>query len=768
MKNQRYKFFRIQTIVLIAPFILMGPVIFTGKAIYWGTPLLQFVPWWTQAWQTLRIGQLPLWNSLLGMGVPLLANYQSALLYPPTWLYFLFAEIAGPPGIAWGQALLIALHLAWAGWGMVCLTRKMGWPPLAQTVSALAFPLSGYLVARSHFLSINAAVAWLPWILLGAYQLVQQPDKKRPALLLTGLIAMQLLAGHAQTTWYTLLLAAAWVTYWAWQKGGWSVTLQAWVRYVFAGGWAAVLAAAQLLPTVEYLLQSQRASAYDISQAMTYSFWPWRFLTLFLPNLFGSPANGDYWGYAAYWEDAAYVGLLAILMAIVILFRRHKGIQEKRFVRFLLIILGISFIFALGDNTPVFPWLYRTIPTFDMFQAPSRYLIWAVFALAMLAGMGIAIWRRPEGRGLYWARLATMGAFAVTLAAGIGYWAMMQEFFDLGEVKASFIPAFGLAGLVGLGIGVLNLLAPRKNDAKAKPVWLWAVSLLLTMDLILAGWGLNPGVDVSEYQLMSGTASSALVQKSRYHLSLADEQTLKFDRFLTFESFEVSGGIGELRNALLPNTNILDDLPMTSNFDPILPGRYTAWMTALDQVSPEIKAEMLARMGVDVEVQVEAFPPYSVSYLQIDANYGQLRWASCGIPVPDGETSLTMILNGEVFGAEKVLLETTDEVICGEDSQAELLWMRSANSVSIMVDTDSDGYLVLADTWYPGWQAKIDGENTEIYRADYLFRAIKVPAGNHQIEFAYLPYSFYIGVLMSVIGWGIWTYAYRKQKSVEK
>ncbi|MBT4002928.1 MAG: hypothetical protein HOF10_06390, partial [Chloroflexi bacterium] len=101
------KLFKIQFLAIIAPFILMGPTILSGKAIYWGTPLLQFVPWWTQAWQTLKLGQLPLWNPLVGMGVPLLANYQSALLYPPTWLYFLFAEIADSPGIAWGQALLI-------------------------------------------------------------------------------------------------------------------------------------------------------------------------------------------------------------------------------------------------------------------------------------------------------------------------------------------------------------------------------------------------------------------------------------------------------------------------------------------------------------------------------------------------------------------------------------------------------------------------------------------------------------------------------------
>ncbi len=68
--------------------------IFTGKAMFWGTPMLQFSPWWAQAWRTLQSGQLPLWNPLVGMGAPLLANYQSALLYPPTWVYFGLAAVA--------------------------------------------------------------------------------------------------------------------------------------------------------------------------------------------------------------------------------------------------------------------------------------------------------------------------------------------------------------------------------------------------------------------------------------------------------------------------------------------------------------------------------------------------------------------------------------------------------------------------------------------------------------------------------------------------
>jgi hypothetical protein len=74
------------------------------------------------------------------------------------------------------------------------------------------------------------------------------------------------------------------------------------------------LAAIQLIPTAEYLMQSQRASAVSYDLAMTYSFWPWRFLSLLAPDLFGNPAIGDYWGYGNYWEDAVYIGLAPFLL----------------------------------------------------------------------------------------------------------------------------------------------------------------------------------------------------------------------------------------------------------------------------------------------------------------------------------------------------------------------------------------------------------------------------------------------------------------------
>ena len=318
----------------LAPLVLFAPLLLRGEALFWGTPFLQFVPWRSWAWETLSSGHLPLWNPLVGMGAPLAANYQSALFYPPNWLLLILAAAGGPAWLAWGGTLLVIAHLAWSGVGMAWLVRRLGMNPLAQVVSGLAFGMGGYLVARAGFFSINAAVSWLPWILAAGTRLAV-PDGLASSdavgkgwrslamrtLPLAICLAFQLLAGHAQTAFYTLLLLAAWTCLWGWLLARWKGLRQAAAGLVLAVGLGAALAAIQLFPTAEYLQQSQRSSSVDFNYAMNYSFFPLRFLTLLAPNLLGSPAWGNYLLKADnYWEDAVYIGLLPLLLALGTIF----------------------------------------------------------------------------------------------------------------------------------------------------------------------------------------------------------------------------------------------------------------------------------------------------------------------------------------------------------------------------------------------------------------------------------------------------------------
>ncbi len=752
--------------VWLAPFLLMAPTLLTGKAVFWGTPFLQFVPWRAYAWEIIRSGSIPLWNPLSGMGAPLIGNYQSALFYPPNWLLLLFQALGGAPWQAWAQGIIILAHWIWAGAGMVLLARSLGFRTLGQTVSGLAFGLSAYLVSRSGFLSINAAAAWMPWVVLGANQ-IAGPFKGtgletrrftlREILPLSLALGFQLLAGHAQTAWYTLFFAGLWVVYWSLWAGGWRRLVVSCGKLALACGIAVGIAAIQLLPTAEYLLQSQRSAAVDYAYAVNFSFWPWRFVTLLAPDFFGNPVRGDYWFNVWFWEDAVYIGLLPLLAGLLgaVASFRSKGqaasLPPHRvrgpLTGFLLVMIAISFALALGRYTPVFPFFYRYVPTFNMFQAPARWTIWAVFGLCLLAGMGVDRWTRPVRRSLYWTRLAAAGSGAVMLGAGLG-WAA------LGGVQPTFIRAIAIAGLVGVGTGVLALRAPVVECPDATPSWQWAVVGLLALDLLVANWGINPAIAPGFFRSTAGTGAALreLAGDHRLYLAPEDEEKLKFGRFLSTETFKPEGEWPEFGALLLPDTNLLEGIASANNFDPLVPGRFSNWMEKISQLDPAVQTRLLRLMDVSVVERVDASQPAGIRFDTID-NPSRLRWAGCALKASGEEDAWDRligqirVLDDQKIAHPMVILEDVPDgskLPCFEDGVAEIHVIgENSNRTEIQVVTDHPGWLVQADVWYPGWSARVDGQKTPVLRADVLFRAVEIPAGTHTVLIQYQPLSFY-------------------------
>jgi uncharacterized membrane protein YfhO len=88
------------------------------------------------------------------------------------------------------------------------------------------------------------------------------------------------------------------------------------------------------------------------------------------------------------------------------------------------------------------------------------------------------------------------------------------------------------------------------------------------------------------------------------------------------------------------------------------------------------------------------------------------------------------------------------------ESQATIL-AETPQRIEIQVQAAAPGYLVLLDTFYPGWTATLDGQPTPIYRANYLSRAVFMPAGQHQVIFTYRPFSFRIGGGLSLLVLGL-------------
>ena len=738
--------------------------------MYWGTPILQFLPWRALALDALKGGELPLWNPLVGMGAPLVANYQSAFFYPPNWLYIPFGWIGGTAAMAWLQGVLIAFHLAFSGWGMARLVRKLGMGVLAQTVGGLAFGLSGYLVARAGFLSINAAVAWLPWVVAGAYDLTHDiklgTNRTLPRTIARAAlpIAMLLLAGHAQTAWYTLVLGGLMASYFSWQSAYSHVRGQeneqvalverirsvafGEIRYGAAAIFGAALAAVQLLPTAELLVQSQRAGGADYEFVMTYSYWPWRFITIFAPDFFGSPVSGDYWGYANYWEDAMYIGLLPVLLAIGAVLKNRK----QPLVRFLAVLTIIIFVLALGKNTPIFPFLYTTIPTFDLFQAPTRLSIIAVFALSLLAAIGIESWKGPLGK-----RERRRGSLGLVISLGIVIAAIAGQFILAGREQTFFGPTI-LAGVLGAISAVLYMRRPKTERRLG---WQWLIGGLIAIDLVAAGWGLTPVVSPAK---ISSLEKLELPQTGRIWMAEPVIREVMFNHLFRFDTFESDWDA--LVASRIPNLNIFSGVPSANNFDPLLPGRYVHWIEALENVDLPLREKMLAMMGVGT-VGVLGPEAGEIQFQTVVDSPTRLHWFSCAVPANDGDQAWALTFGDPLFERPYVVLENFDtnaEWVCGDEGLTKMQVVEEGlNEIWIEVETETSGWLVVGDTWYPGWVATVEGEASPVKRANHLFQAVRVPTGGGEVVLNYRPVSFYIGAaisLLALLGL-LWIYRWR-------
>lgn len=755
--NKNYPF----VVVSLAPVILFIEPIVTGKAIFWGTPLLQFVPWQVTAFEQIKQGLLPLWNPLNGMGAPLLANYQLALFYPPTWIMFLIYLLGGAAGLAWGQTVSVVFHLAWAGCGMVMLIRKLGLGKNAQAISGLSFTLCGFLVTRGSFYPMIWSLSWMPWILYGATNIVN-PEAVNSALdvkqkigkiiMLVIFITMQLLSGHAQMTWYTLMFVAIWVFCFGWSSHSFKKGLTALGIFVGCVFVAFLLSAVQLLPTFEYLMQSNRAAAVNYDAAMTYSFWPWRFLTLLSPTMFGSPAQGNYWGYGNYWEDALYIGVLPLFLALgtlgFLFTKKGKSPNPRRpIVLFCWITILISTLLALGKNIFLFPLLFKYIPTFSMFQSPTRFMILAEFCLCLLAGIRINEIQPLHGKQLYWGRLGIMAAFAIAVGAFLAL-----VFFP--GIKSTLIRGFAIFGFFALGSGLIVLFQPKTEQKWG--LWSLVMTGFVLTDLIIANWQINPTIQASFFRTPE-KSSSLSISDPRTFITNSDEYTIKYTWLFGFESFTPLVDWNTTYSINLADTNLLSAVATVNNFDPIVPTRFSHLVEYVSTLEGSSITPWLQLMNVKTLISVENTDRHKTEETRINDS-SRLRWFSCVQKASDESEAWSMtrdlVENGTQFRSLLVVEDYKGEepTVCAIENEPSINWKKNTPSnLEIEVKTDQDGYLFIADTWYPGWKAWVDGKRVEIIRADYNFRALPIERGDHYVKIFYLPDALTSGSVISIV-----------------
>lgn len=786
--------------IVLLPFALFWRWALKGEVLYWGTLLLQFWPWQTLVKTSWLNGEWPLWNPLLGNGTPLLANLQSAVFYPPNLIYLLLP-------VEHALTLSIVLHLMMAGVFMYLYGRSLGLRPFAATVSALAFMFSGYIVGRTQFVPMVNAAAWVPLILLLGDKLAARSGGIYIVWL--GLaLAAQLLAGHAQLWFYSLWLLGPYVIFISWRPATlrnrpnqnasygsrFASVIKAGGLLILAVGLAVFVSAAQILPTAEFVQQSLRGAGAERAFALTYSFWPWRLITLLAPNFFGHPAHGNYWGYANYWEDHAYAGVLPVILALAAIWRylsvRFAKAQPAdavtlagpmAVVPFFAALIPVTLVLAMGWNTPVYLWVFETIPGFGYFQAPARLLIWYAVSVAVLAGIGAEQFQLTYKNRTFWRRL--LAACIALAAAGV------MAGWVIGGRSLTFLTATRQAGmLLVVAVGLL-LLKPATQSLRKTLGWQWAVIIFISADLLLAGWPLLPSLPAALYRQPIASADVIKTQPGNFRV-FTDEKfayDTTFGRFFQFKDFGPAEDMDfwlSLKERLIPNFGVYANLPSANNNDPLVVGRWKQLTTAITKGDAVLQARLPALMNVGYIVgsghdiqstlyQTDAFViktipdplprAYFVSEVRYVENSDEALAALSG-PDFDPRREVVIMRPGMVKSPPPAPSSPVD-------FQPVIIQNIGPHRLQLRFTAPASGFIVLTDTFYPGWQAAVNNHPAEILPANLAFRAVEVEAGPHNVTFYYRPLSFTIGLwtssitcLIIVVVIAVWTTGqYRKQ-----
>jgi hypothetical protein len=334
-----------------------------------------FYPYRDFAGEALRAGRLPLWNPYLFMGAPLLANSQVAVLYPLHWPLL---WLSAPKQVAWS----IVIHIWLAGAGTYLFARwSLHQRPWGAFVAAVIFALGGFLSAQIEHLNQLNASAWLPWLLLCLAGIWNQGRRRWLALLCGGaIVGLALLAGHTQAAYIVLLGAAVYallrgLAYFG--KRNWLAGLRGIAALSAMTLMGLLLAASQLLPTLELTRLSVRSGGLPYNEAASFSLKPGLIFKAFLPPLAWEPPFSEY---------VAYVGLIGLALVSIgawaIVRRKRHGGEALG-----LALTGI--LLAFGAYNPVYYLLFKLVPGFDLFRAPARWLLLYSFGAAILASIGL-------------------------------------------------------------------------------------------------------------------------------------------------------------------------------------------------------------------------------------------------------------------------------------------------------------------------------------------------------------------------------------------
>lgn len=754
---------------LVLSVLFFMPAMMPGTMIYGSDHLGEAYYSELFATQRLEAGELPSWNPYLYGGVPFFANAMDTY-YPVTVL----ARFVGVPTHHLPLANFV-IQLFLAGLGTFLLVRELGGRKFAAYLAGLMYMFAGYTVSfilGGH--DGRMIVATLAPLFLFAVHRSVLTGALRWYVLSGVVLGGAHLSNQIQSTYYLMLAGLLWFVYLMWHlkvAKPVGTLLNRVGGAVLAIAISFALAAVNYLPFLSYVAHSPRGGegGRGYEYATSWSMAPGEITGLAVPEHIG--ILDAYWGANPFKLHTEYVGGLALIALVV-------GIYLLRRSRHLWFFLGLgafSLSMSFGGHTPLYRLYYTVLPGVDKFRAPSISFYLAVLAIVVVAGLALdrlATLREEEGtrRGT---RTGGAGSESLRTAIRIG------------------LAALGAVALWGVAAAVvrpdLPVTQPTTPEALAAAkaainhpayvtgvwrfalffaaaalgLWLWvrrtlstrAVGLLLALVTVADLWI----IDKKFFQTVP--APEVILAPDDIANFLASQQGpfRVFDLYQPQDNYLNRFGV-ELVAGHHPN--------MLQSYNEFLGAGQTSYTDYHNVLSdPRFLALANARYLVtDQQVQASFLTPVFQGRTRsggMATVYENTQALPRAFLVPTatqvGEGGALERMRSPEFDPTREVVLYDAPPFAGTDpatfeGEARIL-RHEPQMVEVAVQANGDGYLVLADNYYDGWTATIDGESVPILRANHTFRAVAIPGGEHTIRFRFEPRPLRAGFMITAGTW---------------
>jgi hypothetical protein len=730
-------------LIILLPIIFFSPVLFSEYTFVFRDFYRYYYPFYYLKVELIKSGIFPLWNPYLFCGMPFFALIQTGVLYPPSIvLYLLPFDI--------GLKVFIIIHFIISGIFTYLFSRRLNMDILPALGAGITYTFSGYLLSVISLLNTLCTAAWLP-VILYLYSLSIHKNSLF-YIILTGLfIGIQILAGEPVIAYITISLIFIYGILCF-------DNLKQSICYFFIACLTGISTTlVQLLPFMELTLLSVRAHGVVYEEATLWSLSPVEVLTLIVP-FFTDVMKVTRQEFIL----SIYFGIIPISMIGLYIFWGHRKID--RIGWFWIICFFISIIISFGNYLPLYKICYQYIPGFNMIRHSVKFIVLVTFSGAILAGYGLNCLPILRRKFIYIA-LSLVGICLILWYISVWKcqeWFLYQILYD----QFYYCPLISIVLLL-VSIIIITL-------KKRKPYFcLFGIIVCIAGDLLFHGAGLNLVISQRFYHEVPELVS--ILKHDKYTGVIRSIIEVNTEKNYKRDNTDVVHNVYAAKHMLFYNLGLLWKIFDAYGYEALTIRDYEKFIWHIRHENISRIYHLLNMMNIRYIIAKEDISNKRIklSYVINDVNvYENLEYLPRVLFVPkvcivaDKREAFYRIMSSEFDPKKEVVIfedieqPVYESNITSSGYSAKIIDYQ-LNEILIHVDTDISGFVFLSDTYYPGWKAYIDGEEVKIYRANYIFRAVQVTPGTHEIKFIYSPYTFRIGMYTSILSFilistGLW------------